>query len=86
MKIDNVLYQRLEKLSKISISGKKERLLKEEINEIMDYLEIINDVNPSYDEIHLNDRRHIGDFREDKAINGFYCMKKRGYYIVPKIQ
>ncbi|HPR97648.1 MAG TPA: hypothetical protein PK466_15050 [Thermotogota bacterium] len=52
----------------------------------MDYLEIINDVNPSYDEIHLNDRRHIGDFREDKAINGFYFMKKRGYYIVPKIQ
>ena len=91
MKIDEQLLSRLEKLSMLKIDDKNSML--DELNKIVDFVEVLGEIDTSNIEATFNSLNSSTPIREDKQVDSDVIATiianapktEANYFIVPKI-
>jgi Asp-tRNA(Asn)/Glu-tRNA(Gln) amidotransferase C subunit len=82
--IDNVLFVRLEKLSKIICTEKAQNEIKADINDMSAYLSEIDACNKNLSDISTSEIQPINNLRLDEEQEKNVFLEK-GYIVVPKM-
>ena len=94
MEVDNALIDKLAKLSSLEIDESKKENLKQELGEIINFVENLNEIDVSHIEATFNTVEGGTPLREDTAqqdlelsnhILNHAPKSEEGYFIVPKI-
>lgn len=94
MEVDNALIDKLAKLSSLEIDESKKENLKQELGEIINFVENLNEIDVSHIEATFNTVEGGTPLREDCAkqdlelsnhILNHAPKSEEGYFIVPKI-
>ena len=93
MKIDDLLFHRLEKAARLKVSPEERSRLQADIDRILDYVELLNEVDVSDLEPMVRPVDLVNQTREDvvaarpfprKILENAY-EEQDGYFVVPKI-
>jgi aspartyl-tRNA(Asn)/glutamyl-tRNA(Gln) amidotransferase subunit C len=94
MKVDNELLAKLEKLSSLKVDESKKEKMKEDIGQMLDFVQNLNDVDVSNVEASVSPVSGGTPFREDVAISSKEISdmvlknspkSENSYFVVPKI-
>ena len=94
MIINDDIIKKLEKLSSIKVDEEKKDVLKHELEEIVNFVDNLNDINVSDVEATFTNITQGTPFRKDEATNNEEVSKhilkhaphsEDGYFIVPKV-
>ena len=93
MSIDNSIVKKISKLSKLKISSDSEDKMAEELNNILNWVESLQEVNTEKvepllsvlnEKMPLRDDKVVTDDNQSDILNNA-PEKKSGYFVVPKV-
>lgn len=94
MSIDSNMLKKLEKLSSLCIEDNKKETMVSQLHEIVNFVDILNNLELEEDMMHLNLTQEASPMRNDEVLNDsetiqtifkFAPKKNESFFVVPKI-